>query len=181
MPAPPPGAGDRRPGRRRACASAGTRGETCCGRRPAPASPPVLRFVSHRAPLSRRCRRPRLRSETNPCPPRRSRRAPPAAHPREGPARLPPGDGPPSAPRRGVRGPGEPPRRAWPRPSGGAQLPRPVRRRSAPPGPGTRGGGCAVRDPCASRGSPPPAAAAGKRGGEEGGQGQAPALEPPRV
>lgn len=82
--------GERRPGERRDYAAAGT---TCCEGRPArpslTACPPLC---SHREQLSHH----RLRSETNPGPARRSRRAPPAAHPREGPARLLPPPGVPA-------------------------------------------------------------------------------------
>lgn len=79
--------GEWRLGGRSGYAAAGT---TCCERNPArpslTARPPLC---SHREQLSHH----RLRSETNPGPARRSRCAPPAAHPREGPARLllPPG------------------------------------------------------------------------------------------
>lgn len=129
VPAPPPGAGDLRPGRRRPCATAGTRGETCCGRCPArlglAARPPLC---SHRAPLSHRCRRPRLRSETNPGPARRSRRAPPAAHPREGPAWFP-------------RGPGRLLCPAWGARPGGAAAPRLVPADRELSFPGRCGGG----------------------------------------
>lgn len=174
-------------------AAAGTRGETCCGRRPArPGLAARSPLCSHREP---HCRRPRLCSETNPGPARRSRRAPPAAHPREGPARLPPGTGrllPPAA-LVGVPGPD--------RPRG--QPPRPVRRGVSPAGAGaragTQGGGhgntrC-VRVPAGHRPAQPsgPRPRAGARstgpspgeppwigsGEEATGHGQAPTREPP--
>lgn len=105
VPAPPPGGGSDGPGGGGAALPPGR--PVAGGTRLGPASPPALRFVPTGSHSPTAAFHPRLRSETNPGPARRSRRAPPAAHPREGPARLlPPPRMPAQSSTREVRPPG---------------------------------------------------------------------------